>query len=524
MSQHFAVIGVRELVTGVRPALLEFPCPIDGQLNRIFARINAANPEGDVIFDLNLDGVSQYPTGAPRILAGEANMEVFPNIDVLKGQMVSIDLDSIPLGGVSGLYVIAELQDAPTLELYIKDGYAGAYAREPTSGELSAAVTALQGACIGAGDTIGATKTFWDALFTASEYTSLGTSNAVYVEDLYNAILGRRSDPGGFANWMATLTGGATRQAVRDGFTYSVEHINKRVNGWCAAALLQTNAIQLTGRSISGAAPTAGQVLAWDSTQWAPTTLDVLTSLFNFKKTARAATTGALPSYTSAVGVITATANGALPAQDGVTLAAGERLFVKDESGGNQKYNGVYAVTQVGDGTHPFVLTRTTDANTSAKVTANTLVPVAEGTVNKDTQWWLTTNDPITLDTTALTFSQFGKPSDPNLNYIWQSETPPQNGVHLKRFYAERNGTITGVRPATTLGDGTVTVQFDVLKNGVSIFPSSAKPSVPAGSYVNGSFLPDTTSFVDGDYFQINVVNNGNCIGPLRLMIIFKGA
>ena len=44
----------------------------------------------------------------------------------------------------------------------------------------------------------------------------------------------------------------------------------------------------------------------------------------------------------------------------------------------------------------------------ATEVTPNMFVFVEEGTANGDTQWVLTTNAPITLGTTALTFSQFG--------------------------------------------------------------------------------------------------------------------
>jgi hypothetical protein len=49
---------------------------------------------------------------------------------------------------------------------------------------------------------------------------------------------------------------------------------------------------------------------------------------------------------------------------------------------------------------------RTSDADTSVKVLPGLEVAVAEGTTNGDTKWMLTTNQTITLGTTALTFAQ----------------------------------------------------------------------------------------------------------------------
>lgn len=92
--------------------------------------------------------------------------------------------------------------------------------------------------------------------------------------------------------------------------------------------------------------------------------------LFEFTAGVDAATTGTLPANTYANGTagvgatLTGNANGALAAQDGVTLTANQSLWVKNEAA--PANNGIYTLTTVGDGSHPFVLTRRADANTSA--------------------------------------------------------------------------------------------------------------------------------------------------------------
>ncbi len=83
---------------------------------------------------------------------------------------------------------------------------------------------------------------------------------------------------------------------------------------------------------------------------------------------------------------------------DGVALSVGDRVLVKDQSTGSQ--NGIYAVAS-------GAWSRTTDADANAEVTAGMYVFVTEGTSNADTGWLLTTNDTITIGTTALTFTQF---------------------------------------------------------------------------------------------------------------------
>ena len=127
------------------------------------------------------------------------------------------------------------------------------------------------------------------------------------------------------------------------------------------------------------------------------------------KASVRLATTGALSAFTftsTSGGTLTGNANGALSI-DGVTPSVADRILVKNETSGNAPYNGIYVVTTVGDGSTPYVLTRSSDANTSAEVTDGMFTFVEQGTSLASTSWVLTTNNPITLNTTALTFAQF---------------------------------------------------------------------------------------------------------------------
>lgn len=122
-----------------------------------------------------------------------------------------------------------------------------------------------------------------------------------------------------------------------------------------------------------------------------------------WKDPVRVATAAVLPnSPTYSAGVYTAGANAAIVV-DGVSLAANERVLVKDQATGSR--NGIYTVTTVGSGAAPWVLTRATDFDTSAEVVSGVMVRVSEGTVNAGTAWYLSTTGTITLDTTTLTFT-----------------------------------------------------------------------------------------------------------------------
>lgn len=85
---------------------------------------------------------------------------------------------------------------------------------------------------------------------------------------------------------------------------------------------------------------------------------------------------------------------------DGVTMAANDRVLLKNQTTASE--NGIYVWTASGS-----PLTRATDADTSAEVNAGMAVFVEEGTANADKGFLLTTNNPITLGTTSLTFTQF---------------------------------------------------------------------------------------------------------------------
>lgn len=84
---------------------------------------------------------------------------------------------------------------------------------------------------------------------------------------------------------------------------------------------------------------------------------------------------------------------------DGVVLSTGDRILIKDQAAGAE--NGIYVVAASG------APSRASDADVSAEVTPGMFVFVEEGTTNADSGWILTTDSPITLDTTALSFAQF---------------------------------------------------------------------------------------------------------------------
>jgi hypothetical protein len=109
--------------------------------------------------------------------------------------------------------------------------------------------------------------------------------------------------------------------------------------------------------------------------------------------------------YKQAVRVLTdsniSLTGGAPVTVDGITLTTNDRILVKGQSSASQ--NGLYRVSTLGTGSNGTWV-RTVDADQNGEIQAGMIVMVTEGAIYKDSQWKLTTNDPIIIGTTALTF------------------------------------------------------------------------------------------------------------------------
>lgn len=135
--------------------------------------------------------------------------------------------------------------------------------------------------------------------------------------------------------------------------------------------------------------------------------VDAARSGLDTKDSVRLATAAALPANTRSGNVLTASANGVIANIDGVAPALNDRILVKDEA--TTANNGIYTVTALGTVGTPFTLTRATDADSNAEVTAGQWMYTEEGSTNADTAFVLTTNNPITLNTTGLTYTIYSR-------------------------------------------------------------------------------------------------------------------
>ena len=197
-------------------------------------------------------------------------------------------------------------------------------------------------------------------------------------------------------NEAVALSASSTELNILDGATLSTTELNY-VDGVTSAIQTQLDAkLALAGGTMTGAIAMGtnkitGLGTPTDGTDAATKTyVDTTVQGIDWKASVRAATTASIT-------LASDLENGDV--LDGVTLATGDRVLVKDQSTGSE--NGIYVVKVSG------APDRSTDADAGAEVTANFAVFVEQGTANADSGFTLTNNGTVTVGTTALVFTQF---------------------------------------------------------------------------------------------------------------------
>jgi hypothetical protein len=142
-----------------------------------------------------------------------------------------------------------------------------------------------------------------------------------------------------------------------------------------------TAAVGLNGQRVTGLAdPVSAQDAATKGY------VDAAVNGTDWKQSVRAATTANI------------TLSG-LQTVDGISLAAGDRVLVKNQA--SVEDNGLYVAAS-------GAWVRTADADANVEVTAGLSVMVEEGVTQADTQWRLITDGAIVVGTTGIDFAQIG--------------------------------------------------------------------------------------------------------------------
>ena len=205
------------------------------------------------------------------------------------------------------------------------------------------------------------------------------TVSGLYLSDLSIVVEGSTTD--GFETTLSFVDPSADRTIYVPDANGTLARVENKLHDFALA----TSAVDLNNQKITNLTdPTNPQDAA--NKRY----VDAAVVGIDWKASVRAATTAAI---TLATGL----ENG--DTLDGVTLATGDRVLVKNQTDATE--NGLYVVAVSG------APTRSSDADTAAEITASFAVFVEEGTVNADSGWTLTNNGTITVGTSELSFTQF---------------------------------------------------------------------------------------------------------------------
>lgn len=198
---------------------------------------------------------------------------------------------------------------------------------------------------------------------------------------------------------------------------------------------------------------------------------------------------------------------------DNHQLQAGDRVLVKDQVTASE--NGIYVAVVSG------AASRATDADSSAEVTSGMFTFVTNGDTYGDTGWVLTTNNPITLGTTGLTFAQFS-----GTGQIVAGEALEKNGATLNvlvdgtsiEVYNDELRIASGAAGAGLSASAGVLSVVPHISGGLEIFNDELQvkinPSVSglttssAGLALTGDIAGDGLTFTNG-VLSRNVIDLG---------------
>jgi hypothetical protein len=172
--------------------------------------------------------------------------------------------------------------------------------------------------------------------------------------------------------------------------------------------------------------------------------------------------------YKQATRVITTTnitlAGGAPSSVDGVNLTLKDRVLVTGQT--NAAQNGIYKVQTPGTGSNGTWI-RTKDTDQTGELLAGTIVMVTEGLIYADTQWKLTTDNPIVIGVSELIFEQNSAFAFGNVFANGTAVLASSVGDALT-LSAGNNIAITGNNTSKTVTIGVTGISLTSIANGTS--------------------------------------------------------
>lgn len=210
---------------------------------------------------------------------------------------------------------------------------------------------------------------------------------------------------------------------------------------------------------------------------------------------------------------------------DGIAMVAGDRFLDKDNA--TPELRGFYIWNGAA-----VAATRTSDADGAGEMTPGMLVAVEEGTTQADTLWLLTTDGPITIGTTALTFAQNGSSpfasnaeaqafsatnksiSPSTLGQAFKGANQSLSSSGYQKF---PGGLIIQWGRVTTNGSSDATLTFPVA------FPTALLAAIPGGAGGNYYAYKETARSLTAVSHNLTVSSTGGAAASVTYDIIAIG-
>lgn len=148
---------------------------------------------------------------------------------------------------------------------------------------------------------------------------------------------------------------------------------------------------------------------------------------------------------------------------DGVTVSQDDRVLLKNQT--TQTQNGIYVVSETGDGSNPAVLTRADDANASAELSAGTFTFISEGAASGGIAYVQITQNPV-LDADNIVWA------------VFSASSIPADTVDNTKLSNMAEATVKGRAAANGTGD-----PQDLTANQLVAIVNTATDAIDCGTY-----------------------------------------
>ena len=198
---------------------------------------------------------------------------------------------------------------------------------------------------------------------------------------------------------------------------------------------------------------------------------------------------------------------------DEVTLVAGNRVLVNGQTDATQ--NGIYQVQSAGSNvasTGTWV--RSSDANVTGEIASGLVVTVSEGYTFKDTLWTLTTDDPVIIGQSLISFQQSTSFSFGVINAGGAAILANTVGDTFT-FSAGDNIAITGNANSKTVTIGVSGIETSEISNGtstVAIATANGNVTVSVAGTANVLTVGSTGTVVLGTSSATGNITGGNIL------------